>query len=174
MIRRPPRYTLFPYTTLFRSDFIHSSFIQKNSCKGHFTLPSCPLKNLPCDPEPRVALGLSPWAITGAEKGAFPFPSFSLAPARKVCTGWGGIQARWGSRREGSWRGHSCHGAAVLAPLEAASGEGEGPLPALSFILPFQPPPGRRPQRPLVPCCSQPVPTVKWPLVNNKIIKVKL
>ena len=85
-----------------------------------------------------MALGLSPWAITGAEKGAFPFPSFSLAPARKVCTGWGGIQARWGSRREGSWRGHSCHGTAVLAPLEAASGEGKGSLPALSFILPFQ------------------------------------
>ena len=31
-----------------------------------------------------MALGLSPWAITGAEKGAFPFPSFSLAPAKGV------------------------------------------------------------------------------------------
>ena len=55
-----------------------------------------------------------------------------------MCTGWRGIQARWGSRRERTWRGHSCHGAAVLAPLEAASGEGKGSLPALSFILPFQ------------------------------------
>src|SRR6201999_4595357 len=31
MIRRPPRSTLFPYTTLFRSDFIHAQ-----PALGHF------------------------------------------------------------------------------------------------------------------------------------------
>src|SRR5690349_23090361 len=30
MIRRPPRSTLFPYTTLFRSKFLTSSVISKN------------------------------------------------------------------------------------------------------------------------------------------------
>src|SRR2546425_6968055 len=31
MIRRPPRSTLFPYTTLFRSDLIHFHIIQRRS-----------------------------------------------------------------------------------------------------------------------------------------------
>src|SRR2546427_5002285 len=29
MIRRPPRSTLFPYTTLFRSDVVHRSFFAR-------------------------------------------------------------------------------------------------------------------------------------------------
>src|SRR5436189_5434735 len=39
MIRRPPRSTLFPYTTLFRSQFERNfpNFVQKNrSAIGHF------------------------------------------------------------------------------------------------------------------------------------------
>src|SRR2546430_9550289 len=35
MIRRPPRSTLFPYTTLFRSDFEKSSFNATRSIKRH-------------------------------------------------------------------------------------------------------------------------------------------
>src|SRR2546422_7021708 len=34
MIRRPPRSTLFPYTTLFRSSFIGSSLVDKLVCLG--------------------------------------------------------------------------------------------------------------------------------------------
>src|SRR5438876_4821863 len=38
MIRRPPRSTLFPYTTLFRSDSsIHSHFSGGVGCAGHQT-----------------------------------------------------------------------------------------------------------------------------------------
>src|SRR2546430_5240400 len=34
MIRRPPRSTLFPYTTLFRSDTVHRARGGRHSCKG--------------------------------------------------------------------------------------------------------------------------------------------
>src|SRR3989442_4588256 len=40
MIRRPPRSTLFPYTTLFRSDFVHLNF------RGHFQPLSRELQTL--------------------------------------------------------------------------------------------------------------------------------
>src|SRR2546427_8569746 len=32
MIRRPPRSTLFPYTTLFRSSLTFPSFVERNVC----------------------------------------------------------------------------------------------------------------------------------------------
>src|SRR5256885_3486041 len=32
MIRRPPRSTLFPYTTLFRSAFVHAADFDKKNC----------------------------------------------------------------------------------------------------------------------------------------------
>src|SRR2546427_3321058 len=37
MIRRPPRSTLFPYTTLFRSHFAPSSFCKLSSWMNHFS-----------------------------------------------------------------------------------------------------------------------------------------
>src|SRR2546427_4431960 len=37
MIRRPPRSTLFPYTTLFRSDFLGLHGLQeRDQCEGEF------------------------------------------------------------------------------------------------------------------------------------------
>src|SRR5258707_7231349 len=38
MIRRPPRSTLFPYTTLFRSDFLIRSLVEVASRGGNFLL----------------------------------------------------------------------------------------------------------------------------------------
>src|SRR2546422_7927947 len=39
MIRRPPRSTLFPYTTLFRSLFMDMEFVQKESVFGRRAAP---------------------------------------------------------------------------------------------------------------------------------------
>src|SRR5256885_8353036 len=47
MIRRPPRSTLFPYTTLFRSSL------------RHLLVPSQPVQYLPRDPDMRIRR----WAI---------------------------------------------------------------------------------------------------------------
>lgn len=55
-------------------------FIQKNSYKGDFTLLSPRFKN----PEARVVLGSSPWGHNRAKKGDLPYPSISLAQARKA------------------------------------------------------------------------------------------
>src|ERR1035438_7969399 len=44
MIRRPPRSTLFPYTTLFRSDILHcQSFDTLGNHRRHFGLAVCDL-----------------------------------------------------------------------------------------------------------------------------------
>src|SRR3712207_7111474 len=45
MIRRPPRSTLFPYTTLFRSSFPHARTrlaLTCRCCPKHFSDPSSP------------------------------------------------------------------------------------------------------------------------------------
>src|SRR3712207_8586578 len=39
MIRRPPRSTLFPYTTLFRSRVRRGTLVQLGQAAGEFTLP---------------------------------------------------------------------------------------------------------------------------------------
>src|SRR2546427_12244983 len=39
MIRRPPRSTLFPYTTLFRSRALPRSFPRSTHRRNHFRLP---------------------------------------------------------------------------------------------------------------------------------------
>src|SRR2546426_1425505 len=50
MIRRPPRSTLFPYTTLFRSSRNKSRPSACASCaKSHLHFSSCPL---PCEIQP--------------------------------------------------------------------------------------------------------------------------
>src|SRR5690349_22650613 len=41
MIRRPPRSTLFPYTTLFRSDFSLLTRLQAFGLDAHFTVEQC-------------------------------------------------------------------------------------------------------------------------------------
>src|SRR2546430_4406886 len=45
MIRRPPRSTLFPYTTLFRSvtEFVQQIFVQTLSYRGGDTVNKCKL-----------------------------------------------------------------------------------------------------------------------------------
>src|SRR5258708_31904162 len=48
MIRRPPRSTLFPYTTLFRSRLLHRS-VAKLSCHAH---PLHPRRRRPRDLPP--------------------------------------------------------------------------------------------------------------------------
>src|SRR2546425_7852197 len=40
MIRRPPRSTLFPYTTLFRSHFVGIGTIAHDVAQAHGTLPA--------------------------------------------------------------------------------------------------------------------------------------
>src|SRR5438876_7607776 len=41
MIRRPPRSTLFPYTTLFRSDSASQSFVPHSSGFRQTLIPAC-------------------------------------------------------------------------------------------------------------------------------------
>src|SRR3712207_7161654 len=36
MIRRPPRSTLFPYTTLFRSQFVHDSYLVEKGLRNYW------------------------------------------------------------------------------------------------------------------------------------------
>src|SRR2546430_13846554 len=40
MIRRPPRSTLFPYTTLFRSNCLTLKYLRRKTCRG---APDCSL-----------------------------------------------------------------------------------------------------------------------------------
>src|SRR5947209_17273657 len=41
MIRRPPRSTLFPYTTLFRSDLLGTGGSGRHDPQGHVDVPIC-------------------------------------------------------------------------------------------------------------------------------------
>src|SRR3712207_8646155 len=41
MIRRPPRSTLFPYTTLFRSDVIHVRLLTTDGLRGISPIGQC-------------------------------------------------------------------------------------------------------------------------------------
>src|SRR2546422_8763063 len=45
MIRRPPRSTLFPYTTLFRSEASH---VESAVCQYHSRLRAIPTQQFPC------------------------------------------------------------------------------------------------------------------------------
>src|SRR5207253_10363167 len=58
MIRRPPRSTLFPYTTLFRS---------KKSCPANLPSSSCPRSRRPRSPR---SAGPSPQARASRRRGA--------------------------------------------------------------------------------------------------------
>src|SRR2546430_13035190 len=53
MIRRPPRSTLFPYTTLFRSNFDAAAFIQAN----HARITNLHLKDRKKNQGPNVPWG---------------------------------------------------------------------------------------------------------------------
>src|SRR3712207_8986514 len=64
MIRRPPRSTLFPYTTLFRS--------------VHFTLPLVPLEAQPPEYIVQVVYALRGSSRTGVRRGATKAQSSSL------------------------------------------------------------------------------------------------
>src|SRR5258708_26858096 len=55
MIRRPPRSTLFPYTTLFRSKTTHGDFVMQGMSGVTYDDPK-----------------------TGTEAGIFPYPAFEL------------------------------------------------------------------------------------------------
>src|SRR5256886_17407727 len=96
MIRRPPRSTLFPYTTLFRSDRVP---------------PPAPPRSLPRRPGPYRPQGRPPAAPLGAQSarvragrgdhgaggGARPHRGWSPRPARQRLLG-GGV------RRSGTGR----------------------------------------------------------------------
>src|SRR5258708_30442219 len=47
MIRRPPRSTLFPYTTLFRSSFHESTWPTCDLVNASFSLPFCAPERFP-------------------------------------------------------------------------------------------------------------------------------
>src|SRR2546430_7733903 len=53
MIRRPPRSTLFPYTTLFRSRFIHRTWLIDDSIfeslQPNVRSPGCPVNQKRCE-----------------------------------------------------------------------------------------------------------------------------
>src|ERR1022692_4936458 len=81
MIRRPPRSTLFPYTTLFRSDQVqrHPDYNQHNDKiqQRHFLAPSiqdgairCPMLGRRVS-SPRKAMGARAWLVGGAGLGAY-------------------------------------------------------------------------------------------------------
>src|SRR5436853_5951374 len=55
MIRRPPRSTLFPYTTIFRSDRTEANPNELNQDDARYGFRCCHLKNIwtaPLPPEP--------------------------------------------------------------------------------------------------------------------------
>src|SRR5688572_31707351 len=49
MIRRPPRSTLFPYTTLFRSVFVHAASNSRH-CASSTSAPHCCAAHSPSTP----------------------------------------------------------------------------------------------------------------------------
>src|SRR3712207_7632262 len=65
MIRRPPRSTLFPYTTLFRSPKTLESLRHGDPCTALFTTALLPISKT-CNPPwcPSRALGEGRWAIS--------------------------------------------------------------------------------------------------------------
>src|SRR5256885_12419062 len=70
MIRRPPRSTLFPYTTLFRS--------RSERLRGHARAAGPGGGRLPGGPAPRLPPGLGPGAGEVPEL-ALPDPAFRLS-----------------------------------------------------------------------------------------------
>src|SRR2546426_12709021 len=65
MIRRPPRSTLFPYTTLFRSCYL--SYVDQiyGALYEHHLLP----------PEARQVLAIDGWGSVAFREGRYRFPS---------------------------------------------------------------------------------------------------
>src|ERR1035437_5199699 len=82
MIRRPPRSTLFPYTTLFRSK------VTRPTCSGRTRTPTC--TRLPSATESRPVEGCAPPTSRSSPTAAL---CFALTPARASC------QLRRGRRR---------------------------------------------------------------------------
>src|SRR3712207_9361762 len=50
MIRRPPRSTLFPYTTLFRSQALHEGALQAHAIEGAIDLRTAAVHHDDADP----------------------------------------------------------------------------------------------------------------------------
>src|SRR3712207_8848418 len=63
MIRRPPRSTLFPYTTLFRSDHVRR-LVARAQCVG----PGAAAEDVPFGPAVRVLARLSGAEFTVAQR----------------------------------------------------------------------------------------------------------
>src|SRR3989441_3502117 len=102
MIRRPPRSTLFPYTTLFRSDIAVTTTVPAEvDAEGAVTLPAKKLvdiaRELPSGPvrftaagESRVAIecGRSKFKLLGLPREEFPsFPAVKFDGAWKAEAG---------------------------------------------------------------------------------------
>src|SRR2546429_9105745 len=85
MIRRPPRSTLFPYTTLFRSDPRASTDLARTDLPLTLTLSrkgrgEMAAKRLACEPCPRCG---GRWCRSG--RGAAPACRRGGAPAPRAC-----------------------------------------------------------------------------------------
>src|SRR3712207_7011287 len=59
MLRRPPRSTLFPYTTLFRSSSLNSQPAAPERSRGSWTSSLCPAAGPPASPDKRKSASLS-------------------------------------------------------------------------------------------------------------------
>src|SRR3712207_9278916 len=80
MIRRPPRSTLFPYTTLFRSNFLLSSAVNDASKVLYVRDPmdrvekAAPFLTVDGDPYPAVIDGRVVWILDGyTTSGSYPY-----------------------------------------------------------------------------------------------------
>src|SRR5215510_6729215 len=74
MIRRPPRSTLFPYTTLFRSDLAQSAVALRRlrgQGQGH-PLDAAACRRVAPDPQPRVNGGTGARALGRRHEGRRP------------------------------------------------------------------------------------------------------
>src|SRR5256885_13325711 len=77
MIRRPPRSTLFPYTTLFRSKGTPSRPV--------LVTPSPSLRRMPTPPRSRPAISLHSIWITSDERRSEEHTSELQSPCNLVC-----------------------------------------------------------------------------------------
>src|SRR3989454_7585394 len=104
MIRRPPRSTLFPYTTLFRS---------------HHLLP----------PEARQVLAIDGWGSVAFREGRYRFPSLWIRNRlywRQLATVAGAGEWRGASPL---WLGPGVGGGCTPRPVGAAAGGGTASNP---------------------------------------------
>src|SRR2546430_7542414 len=82
MIRRPPRSTLFPYTTLFRSNGANSYWAQSGASGGGYTLYSANYLNYLASNPPTVSGTRISVVQQAAPKLINPLLDLNLRPVR--------------------------------------------------------------------------------------------